>query len=138
MVQIENTVAKTVRCLSPPREAKEPGLCVLDSGDACGQPLSLPFRLIIFSRVASGKRAQPKAHSPCVLRGDGLSAVCTGPQVSEAPHCLFGDRLQNFPTFIKLALVSPSHPHPCQRDQEQIHHSPHTPPHPQGIRPPHS
>lgn len=64
--------------------------------------------------------------------------MCTGPQVSAAPHCLFGDRLQNFPTFIKLALVNPSHSHPCQRDQEQIHHSPHTPPHPQCIRPPHS
>lgn len=118
----------------PPREPKEPGLCGLDSQDACCHPLSLPFHLIYFIRVASGKRAQPKAHG--ILCTERLrfqwnliwpSGVC--------PHCLPGDGLQNFPTFNKLAVVSPNHPHPCRPDQEQIHHSPRAPPHPPAQTP---
>lgn len=37
--------------------------------------------------------------------------------------------MQNFPAFIRLAVVNPSHPHPCRPDQEQIHHSRRAPPH---------
>lgn len=86
-------------------------------------PLETPelpgvVRLSLLSRsLSSVPRAGPKAHSPCVLRGDNLSTNQADFQVSPATHCLFGDRLQNLSSFVKPALVSPNLPHSCHRDQ---------------------
>lgn len=69
--------------------------------------------LSLLSRsLSSVVRTGPKAHSPCVLRGDNLSTTQAGFRVSPAPRCLFGEGLQTLSSFIKPArLTQTSHVH---------------------------